>query len=176
MTLLLGILVTAAVLFGLVLVARQLAHVFRESRTTRFAFEDRDTYLFLRLDHPLGSGAGALTTMRALREALRLKLTGVGYQRVMVDVSGVEIANNRAFWLLIGALGPIFGKQGVQWAIVCRRRAKAERYFRDSGILTPFLSVGEAESFLRSTEVPRRLLLDAEQLDALLAPGHSRAA
>jgi hypothetical protein len=176
MALLLGVVVGAVVVFGLVLGVRRLADVLRESRTTRFAFEDRDTYLFLRLDRPLESGARGLTTMRALREALRLKLMGVGYQRVLVDVSGVEIANNRAFWLLIGALAPMLGNDRVQWAVVCRRRASPERYFRDSGVLVPFLSVREAEQHLHGTEARARVLLDAEQLDSLLALGNSRAA
>lgn len=176
MTLLLGIGITAVVLFGLAVAAMRLSDALRESRTTRFTFEDRDTYLFLRLDRPLGSGARALTTMRALREALRLRLMGVGYQRVMVDVSGVEIANNRAFWLLIGALAPMLGNERVQWAVVCRRRASPERYFRDSGVLVPFYSVHEAEQHLRAAEAPTRVLLDAEQLDSLLALGNTRAA
>lgn len=176
MALLLGLAVVAVLLFGLVLGAVRVAEAFRESRATHFTFEDRDTYLFLRLDGPLGSGTRALTTMRALREALRLKSMGVGYQRVMVDVSGVEIANNRAFWLLIGALAPVLGNERVHWVVVCRRRARAERYFRDSGVLIPFLSVHEAEQRLRHAESPARVQLDAEELDSLLAPGYSRRA
>src|SRR5262249_29140610 len=52
----------------------------KAQRTTRYVFVDRDTYVLLRLDHPLGGDERGLVTMLALREALKLKLAGVGYE------------------------------------------------------------------------------------------------
>lgn len=162
-------------------VAWLIAHVWvvpwaRESRTTRYVFEDRDTYLYLKVDRPLGSGESSFLAMRALREALRLKLAGVGYQRVLVEVSGLRLANTRAFWLLIGALGPALGNENVKLAVVCRRRTPAAKHFRGSGVLNPFPSFREGERYLRSAEPPQRVLLGQEQLDDLLVPGRRKRA
>jgi len=148
----------------------------REHGRTRYGFEDRDTYVFLRVEHPLGGDERGLVTMLALREALKLKLVGVGYERVLVDVSALRIANERAFWYLVGALGPVLRSEGVKLAVVCGRRTRAAKHFRDSGILQPFPSVREAERYLRSNEAPRRASIDPAQLDVLLTPGGHRAA
>jgi hypothetical protein len=141
-----------------------------ESRRTRFFFEDRDTYLLLKLEQQVGSGQRDLVAMLALREALRLKLTGVGYERLLVHLTALKIANSRAFWFLIGALGPAFGNDGVKVAVVCARRTQAEARFRESGLLMPFASIREAEGYLWSNDPPRGVLLDKGQLDALLTP------
>jgi hypothetical protein len=148
----------------------------REHGRTRYGFEDCDTYVLLRVEHPLGGDERGLVTMLALREALRLKLVGVGYERVLVDVSALRLANERAFWYLVGALGPALRSEGVKLAVVCGRRSRAAKHFRDSGILQPFVSVREAERYLRSNEAPRRASIDPAQLDVLLTPGGRRAA
>ena len=157
------------IVFALVLGYVRFVAWAREAKATRFVFEDRDTYLLLTLDRPLGSGESALVSMKALREALRLKLAGVGYQRVLVDASRLRIENKRAFWLLIGALAPALQGETVKWAVVCRRRTPAAKRFRESGLLTPFPSLREGERYLGSKEPRQRVPLDAEQLDALLS-------
>ena len=172
MTIVIGIVIAFALLVAYVRAVQWL----KEARTTRFVFADRDTYLFLKLDRRLGCGESALLTMRALREALRLKLTGVGYERILVEASALRIANTRAFWLLIGALGPALRNEKVKLAVACGRRTQAGRRFRESGILTPFPSVLEGERYLRSAEPPQRVPLDPEQLDALLVPRQRKVA
>jgi len=164
----LGILIAFALLLAYV---RAVAWM-KQTRTTRFVFEDRSNYLFLRLDRPLGSGQSALVSMRALREALRLKLAGVGHQRVLIEASGLRIANSQAFWLLVDALEPVLRDEMVKVAVVCGRRTKAGRCFKESGVLTPFPSVREGERYLRSAEP----LLDREGLDSPVVPGRRKAA
>jgi hypothetical protein len=171
-----GIVIASTLAFGLVLGYVHLAAWAREARTTRFVFEDRDTYLFVKLDRPLASDESALVSMRALREALRLKLAGVGYKRVLVDASALRMANMRAFWLLIGALAPALGSETVKWAVVCGKRTQAAKRFRESGVLTPFPSAREGERYLRSAEPRQGVLLDAEQLDGLLVPRSRKVA
>jgi len=148
----------------------------REQGRTRYGFQDRDTYVLLRVEHPLGGDERGLLTMLALREALKLKLAGVGYERVLVDLSALRIANERAFWYLVGALGPVLRSDGVKYAVVCGRRTRAAKQFRASRILEPFPSVREAERYLRSGEPPRRASIDPAKLDVLLTPGGRRAA
>ena len=160
----LGLSESLALAVGWVWVARWLD----ESRRIRFYFQDRDTYLLLKLEQQIGSGSRDLVGMLALREALRLKLTGVGYERLLVHVSALRIANSRAFWFLIGALGPAFTKDQVKVAVVCAPHSQAEARFRESGLLMPFASIREAEGYLWSTDPPRGVLLDRGQLDALL--------
>jgi hypothetical protein len=162
--------------FALALGYVRLAQWRKDAHTTRFSFEDRDTYLFLKLERSLGSQTSDLVAMRALREALRLKLAGVGYQRVLVHVTALRISNSRAFWFLIGALGPTLGGDQVKLAVVAARRSLAESRFVESGILAPFRSIRDAESYLRSDEPPRGVLLDRGQLDSLLDRGHVKAA
>jgi hypothetical protein len=176
MSIVIEIVIGAGVAFALLLAYVRAVAWAKEARSTRFVFEDRDTYLFLMLDRWLGSGPPSFVTMRALREALRLKLAGVGYQRVLVEVSALRIANGRALWLLVGALGPALLNENVKLALVCVRRAPAEKRLRESGVLTPLPSVREGERYLRSDEPPRRVPMNAEQLDALLVPGRRRAA
>src|SRR5262245_51040142 len=148
----------------------------REQGTTRYVFEDRDTYVLLRVDHPLGGDERGLVSMLALREALKLKLSGVGYKRVLVDISGLRIANERAFWYLVGALGPALRSEGVKLAVACGRRSRAAKHLRQSAILQPFPSAREAERYLRSSEAARRASIDPAKLDVLLTPGGRRAA
>jgi hypothetical protein len=166
----------AVVAFALWIACLRATDWLRERQTTRFVFEDRDTYLSLKVDRPLGSDDRALMTMQTLREALRLRLMGVGYKRVLMDLTKVRIANQRAFWYLIGALAPALGNHEVRWAVVCRRRTQAEKHFRESGILSAFHSSREAEKYLASDRPRVGVLLDAEQLHSLLAPRQSRAA
>jgi len=172
MSIVIGIVIAFVLLLAY---ARAVAWV-KESRRTRFVFEEHDTCLFLKLDRPLGSDESAVVTMRALREALRLKLRGVGYERVLVEVSALRIANTRAFWLMIGALGPALVDEKIRLAVVCGRRTQAARHFRESGVLNPFPSVREGERYLRSEEPRQRVLLDRKQLDSLLVVGQRRAA
>jgi hypothetical protein len=148
----------------------------RDRATTRFVFQDCDTYVRLRLDHPLGGDERGLVTMLALREALKLKLAGVGYERVLVDVSALGLANDRAFWYLIGALGPALRNQQVKLAVVCGKRTRAAKYFKKSGVLRPFASVREGERFLKSSDASAPPAIDPAELDALLTPGGRRAA
>ena len=170
------IVIGIVIAFGLLLAYVRAVAWVRETQRTRFAFEDRDTYLYLWLDGPLGSGESAVVTMRTLREALRLKISGAGYERLLVEASGLRIASAQAFQLLIGALGPAMIDENVRLAVVCRRRTQAEKRFRESEILTPIPSIREGERYLRSTEPRIRVLLDPKQLDSLLVPGQRRAA
>ena len=163
-------------LFAVALGYVRVAHWWKESHGTRFYFEDRDSYLLLGLRQWLGSRPTDLVAMRALREALRLKLAGVGYERVLVHVSALRIADRRALWFLVGALSPVLGDEKVKTAVVCAPRSPAEASFRDSGLLAPFPSIREAERFLLSEEPPRRLLLEREQLDSLLDRGARKLA
>jgi anti-anti-sigma regulatory factor len=166
----LGIVIAFALLLAYV---RAVAWM-KETQTTRFVLEDRDTYLFLKLDRPLGSDPSALVSMRALSEALRLRLAGVGHQRVLVDVSGLQVANSQAFGLLMGVLEPVLQDETVKVAVVCKRRTRARRFFEESGVLTPFPSVREGERYLRSVEA--RVPLDPEGLDSPVGPGRRNAA
>lgn len=148
----------------------------KEAHTTRFFFEDRDTYLLLKVEQVVGSRPGDLVAMLALREALRLKLTGVGFERLMVHLTTLKIANSRAFWFLIGALGPAFAAEKVKVAVVCAPRSQAAKGFRQSGLLAPYPSIRAAEAYLWSEEPPKAIMMDRGQLDALLDRGHTRAA
>jgi hypothetical protein len=160
----------------LVLAAARAMAWAQENRKTRFSFEDRDTYLFLKLERPLGSDDSGVVAMRTLREALSLKLEGAGYQRVLVEVSDLHIANTRAFWLMIGALAPAQADEKIRLAVVCKRRTPAAKFFRETGVLNPIPSVREGERCLRSEEPLPRLRLDQRQLDSLLDPGQRKAA
>ncbi|HEY3216282.1 MAG TPA: hypothetical protein VGK93_07305 [Candidatus Eisenbacteria bacterium] len=171
-----SVVIGIVIAFALLLAYVRAVEWIKEARKTRFAFEVRDTYLFLRLDRPLGGDELALVTMRVLREALRLRLAGVGHDRLLVEASALRIANQRAFWLLIGALGPALQNEKVKLAVVCGRRTSAGRRFRESGILTPFPSVRAGEHYLRSAEPPQPVHLDSEQLDALLVSRPRQAA
>jgi hypothetical protein len=153
-----------------------LSRWWKDSHTTRFFFEDRDTYLLLKVEQVVGNGPGDLVAMMALREALRLKLTGVGFERLMVHLTGLKISNSRAFWFLMGALAPAFGAEKVKVAMVCAPRSQAAKGFRESGLLAPFPTIRQAEAYLWSDEPRTRLMLDKGQLDALLDRGHTRAA
>ena len=168
----LGLVAAFALVVGYVWMARWL----RESRLTRFFFEDRETYLLLKLEQVVGSGSRDLVSMLALREALRLKLVGVGHERLLVHVTALRITNSRAFWFLIGALGPAFANEKVKVAVVCAPHSQAAARFRQSGLLEPFPSIRGAEGYLWSEEPPRPVLLDRGQLDSLLDRGHLKAA
>jgi hypothetical protein len=170
------IVIGAVIAFVLLLAYVRAIQWMAEARKTRFAFEERDTYVLLKLDGPLRDGESTLVTMRALREALLLKVAGVGYERVLVQASGLQISNKPAFWLLIGALGPALLNENVKLAVVCRRRTDASRRFQESGVLNPFPSVREGERYLHSDEPRQGVRLDAEYVDSLLVPGRRKAA
>jgi len=172
MIIVIGIVVAFALVLGYVRTVQWM----QESQRTRFVFEERDTYLFLKLDRPLGGGESALVTMRALREALLLKVAGTDSKRVLIQTSALQIANRRAFWLLIGALGPVLLNERVKLAVVCRRRTRAAKLFHESGILIPFPSVREGERYLQSDQPRQSALLEAEYVNSLLAPGRRKAA
>jgi hypothetical protein len=171
-----GIVVGIVVALALLLAYVRTVEWVKDTRATRFSFEDRDTYLFLRLDGPLRDDESALVTMRALREALLLKVGGMGCTHVLVHTSALRIANRRAFWLLIGALGPVLLSEKTNLALVCRRRTSASRYFHESGILNAFPSEREGERHLHSGHPRQPVLLDVEQVNALLVPGRRKAA
>ena len=175
MGLLIGLTAIAAAL-AVALAYVRAAEWLRQRATTRYVFKDRDTYVLLRLDHPLGGDERGLVTMLALREALKLKLVGVGYERVLVDVSALGLANERAFWYLIGALGPALRNEQVKLAVVCGKRTRAAKYFKKSRVLEPFASIREGERFLKSSDAPSRASIDPAELDHLLTPGGRRAA
>lgn len=168
----LGIVVALALLLAFVRATQWL----QDARRTRFAFENRETYLFLKLEGPLGEGEAALITMRALREALLLKAAGMSSGRALVDTSGLRIANARAFRLLIGGLGPLLLNESVNVAVVSRRRSREAEHFRTSGILASLHSVREGERYLQSGEQRPRMVLDEEYVNSLPASGRRRAA
>lgn len=170
------IVIGIVIAFALVLAYVRTVQWMQESQRTRFVFEERDTYLFLKLDRPLGAGESSLVTMRALREALLLKVAGTDSKRVLIQASALQIANRRAFWLLVGALGPMLLNERVKLAVVCRRRTRAAKLFHESGILIPFPSVREGERYLQSAQPRQRVLLDVEYVNSLLVPGRRKAA
>jgi hypothetical protein len=171
-----GIVVGIVVAFALLLAYVRATQWLKESRTMRFAFEDRETYLFLRLERPLGHGEAALVTMRALREALLLKVAGMSHGRLLVHASALRLANARAFWLLIGALGPVLLNEKVNLAVVSGRRTRIARLLQETGILTCVPSVREGERYLQSGQARPRAPLDAEYVNSLLVPGRRKAA
>jgi len=171
-----GIVIGIVAVFALLLAYVRATQWLREARRTRFAFENRETYLFLKLDGPLGHGQDALVAMQALREALLLKVAGIGSGRALVHVSGLRIANPRAFWLLIGGLGPLLLNEGVNVAVVSGRGSRAARHFLASGILTCLPSVREGERYLQSGQSRPVMPLDRDYVNALLAPGRRKAA
>src|SRR5262245_24404470 len=155
-----SIVIAVVILFLLVLAYVRIGHWLEDRRRTRFVFEDRAGYLLLELDRPLGDGQSALVTMMALREALLLKVARAGSQRVMVQVSSLRLANQRAFWLLIGGIGPLLVNEAVKLAIVCGRRTGAAKHFRKQDILKTFPSVREGERYLLSAEPRLTVPLD----------------
>lgn len=171
-----GIVIGIVLAFALALAYVRTVQWMKESQRTRFSFEERDTYLFLKLDRPLGDGESALVTMRALREALLLKVAGTDSKRVLIQTSALQIANRRAFWLLIGALGPVMLNENVKLAVVCRRRTRAAKLLHESGVLIPFPSLREGERYLQSAQPRQPVLLDADYVNSLLTPGRRRAA
>ena len=176
MTIVIGIAAVLVVGFALSLAYSWAVAWTREAGKTRFVFEDRDTYLYLKLDHPLGSDERAMLTMHALREALRLKLSGVGYERLLVETSALRFANARAFGLLIEALAATLRNDEIKLAVVCRRRTQAAKLFHESGILNPFPSVRDGERYLQSGEARHDMHIDTGRLEALLTPGGRRKA
>jgi hypothetical protein len=168
----LGIVVALAVMLAYVRATEWL----REARRTRYAFENRDSYLLLKLDGPLGAGEDSLVTMKTLREALLLKVAGMSSGRALVDVSRLRLANARAFWILIGGIGPLLLNQSINVAVVCGKRSPAARHFKSSGILSCLPSFREGERHLLSDQPRSPMPLDAEYVNDLLAPGRRKAA
>ena len=162
--------------FALLLAYVRAIQWMREAQRTRFSFEDRETYLLLRLGGPLGDGEVAFVTMRALLEALLLKVAGMSHGRLLVHASALHIANGRAFWLLIGALGPVLLNEKVNPAVVSERQTRTARHFRESGILNCFPSVREGERHLQSGQPRPSVRLDPEYVNSLLTPGGRKAA
>ena len=172
MIIVIGIVVAFALLLGYVR-ATQWA---KEASRTRFAFENRETYLYLKLSGPLGHGEAALMTMQALREALLLKTSGMSSGRALVDLSGLRIASARAFWLLMGGMGPLLLNEGVNVAVVSARRSRAARLLLESGIMACLPSVREGERHLQSGQPRPPMTLDADYVSGLLTPGRRKAA
>ena len=176
MQIVLGVFAVVVIGFLLLLAYSRAVEWAREAQKPRFVFEDRDTYLFLRLDRPLSADESGIMTVHALREALRLKLAGVGYERLLVDASSVRFASQRAFWMLVGALGPALSDELIKTAVVARRRTQASKLFHESGLLNPIPSVREGERYLKSDEPRQPVTMTARQFDELLAPGRRKAA
>lgn len=176
MSIVLGIMAGAVVAFALALAYTRAVEWMRESRKTHYTFESRETYLFLKLYGPLGDGEDTLVTMRTLREALLLKVGGMTSGRSLVHVSGLRIANQRAFWLLVGALGPMLLNETVHMAVVAGRGTRVAKRFRESGLLVCLPSVREGERYLHSGEPRPRIDLDPEYVNSLLTPGRRRVA
>ena len=172
MSIVIGIVVGFAVLLAYVRTVQWM----KEARRTRFSFENRPTYLFLKLDGPLGDGEATLVTMQALREALLLKVAGMNSGRALVHVSGLRVTNARAFRFLMGGLGPLLLDESVNLAVVSARGSRAARGFKESGILNCFPSEREAERYLQSGEPRPRIPLDREYVNGLLASGRRKAA
>src|SRR5262245_34980660 len=125
-----SIVIAVVTVFLLVLAYVRIGHWLEDNRRTRFAFEDREGYPLLKLDRPLRDAESGLVTMMALREALLLKVARADSQRVLVQVSSLHLANQRAFWLMIGGLGPLLLSENVKLAVVCGRRTSAAKHFR----------------------------------------------
>jgi hypothetical protein len=164
------------VAFALLLAFARFNEWMKEAQRTRFTFEDRSTYLLLKLDGPLGDGEAAYMSMIALREALLLKVAGMSHGRLLIHAVGLRIANARAFRLLIGALGPVLLNESVNPAVVSGRRSRTARLFKESGILNCVPSVREGERHLQSGQPRPSVRLDAEYVNALLVPGRRKAA
>src|SRR5262252_9267627 len=168
------IVIAVVTLFVLVLAYVRAAQWLEDRQRTRFVFEDREGYLLLKLDRPLRDAESGLLTMIALREALLLKVARAGSQRVLVQVSSLHLSNQRAFWLLIGGLGPLLLSENVKLAVVCGRRTGAAKHFRKQELLNTFPSVREGERYLQSAEPRQNVGLDRERVDALLVHGRRR--
>ena len=169
------IVIGVVVAFALLLAYVRATAWLKEQGKTRFAFQDRETHLVLKLERPLGDGQAALVAMQTLREALLLKLAGMSHGRMLIDASGLQLANARAFRLLIGGLSPVLTNEKVSLAVVSARRSRTSKHFRESGILTCLPSVREAERSLQSGQTPPRGPID-EALVNSLASGRRKAA
>ena len=148
----------------------------REHGRTRYRFEDCDTYVLLRVEHPLGGDERGLVTMLALREAAQAQARG---RRLRARVGGRLRAppRQRAGLLVPGWRARTGAPQrGVKLAVVCGRRTRAAKQFatpessrRSNRSARPSASCGRGEP-------PRRAAIDPAQLDVLLTPGGRRAA
>jgi hypothetical protein len=176
MSIVIGIVVGIVLVLALALAYVRATEWLRDAGRARFAFENREAYLLIRLEGPLGAGGDALVTMNALREALLLRVAGMSSGRALVDASRLRLANERAFWLLVGGIGPLLLNQSVDVAVVSRRRSRTARHFQSSGILNCLPSVREGERHLLSGNPRPPMPLDKESVDALLAPGRRKAA
>jgi hypothetical protein len=172
MIIVIGIVVAFALLLAYVRATAWL----KDMGQTRFAFQDRETHLLLKLERPLGDGQSALMTMHALREALLLKLAGMSHGRLLIDASGLQLASARAFRLLIIGLAPVLMSETISLVVVGGRRTRTAKHFRESGILTCVQSVREGERCLQSGQTPPRRPLDEAYVNSLLAPGRRKAA
>ena len=172
MLIVLGIVVAFVLLLAFVRASEWM----KEAQRTRFTFENRDTYLILKLTGPLSDGEAAFVSMIALREALLLKVAGMTHGRLLVHAAGLQIANARAFRLLIGALGPALLNENVNPAVVSGRRSRTARLFREFGILNCVPSVREGERYLTSGQPRASVRLDPEYVNSLLVPGRRKAA
>ncbi len=162
--------------FVLALAYVRVSHWLEDNRRTRFTFEERDAYLILKLERPLGDGHTALLTMISLREALLLKVANVTSPRVLVQLSGLHLTGQRAFWLLIGGLGPLLVNENVKLAVVCRRRTSVAKHFQKQNLLKTFPSARDGERYLLSAEPRQTVSLDKARVDGLLVAGRRKAA
>ena len=176
MGIVIGIVVGTVAALALALAYVRATEWLREARRARFAFENRENYLLIKLAGPLGAGEDALVTMKALREALLLKVAGMSSGRALLDATRLRLANARAFWILIGGIGPLLLNPGVNVAVVSRRRSPMARHLQSSGILNCLPSVREGERHLLAGPPRPPMPFDKEYVDGLLAPGRRKAA
>src|SRR5262245_57083763 len=100
----------------------------------RFAFQDREDHMVLRLERHLASGDSVLITMSTLREAVRLKL-GSDYRRLLIDARHLTLEGPASFWLLVGGLGPALLSKSIRVAVACRKRSRTAYEFEQARIL-----------------------------------------
>lgn len=155
------------VIVGAVVLALVIAGIALRPKKARFAFEEHEDYVVLEIRHRLWADDEGLVTMSYLREALRLKLVS-DYRRLLIKARELTVADDAAFWLLVGGLGPILLSETMNTAVVCRPKSPLGRRLRDSVIAECFPSEAKALEYLRSDHPPRLITLDKEWVEALL--------
>jgi hypothetical protein len=154
-------------LIGAAVVALVIAGIAMRPKKARFSFEERVDYIVLTIKHRLWSDDDGLVTMSYLREALRLKLLR-DYRRLLIKAKGLSVADEPAFWLLMGGLGPLLLSEEMKSAIVCHPRGPLSKRIREYELAECFGSEKQALGYLRSDAPPKPVTLDREWVEALL--------
>jgi len=169
-------------LIGAAILALVIVGIAMRPQKARFSFEERVDYIVLTIKHQLWSDDDGLVTMSYLREALRLKVLR-DYRRLMIKAKSLRVADEPAFWLLMGGLGPLLLSDTMKTAIVCRPRGPLASRIREYELVECFGSERQALTYLRSDSPPKPVTLDREWVEALLvsrrkppAPALKRAA